>query len=65
MATKSKPILNDKSVKFLEQYINNPAPTGFEAEGQKLWLKYIRPYVDDYFVDTYGTTVAIINPKAT
>lgn len=64
MAKKSKSVLNDKSISFLEQYINNPSPTGFEAEGQKLWLKYIKPYVDDYFVDTYGTTVAVINPKA-
>jgi putative aminopeptidase FrvX len=59
-----KSILTDKSIHFLETYINNPSPTGFETEGQKLWLNYIKPYVDDYFVDNYGTAVAIINPKA-
>ena len=64
MAKKTPSVFNDKSIKFLEQYINNPSPTGFEAEGQKLWLSYIKPYVDDYFVDTYGTTVAVINPEA-
>lgn len=53
-----------KSLNFLEKYINNPSPTGFEAEGQKLWLEYIRPFVDDYFTDTYGTAVGVINPKA-
>jgi putative aminopeptidase FrvX len=62
MAKKS--ILNKKSIQFLEKYINNAAPTGFEAEGQKLWLEYIKPYVDDYFVDNYGSVAAIINPKA-
>jgi putative aminopeptidase FrvX len=56
--------VNDKSVAFLEQYINNPAPTGFEKSGQQLWLDYIRPYIDDYFVDTYGTAVGVINPDA-
>ena len=62
MAKKS--ILNSKSLDFLEGYINNPSPTGYEAEGQKLWLNYIKPYIDDHFVDTYGTTVGIINPDA-
>lgn len=57
-------ITNDKSLTFLEQYINNPSPTGFESEGQRLWLDYIRPYIDDHLVDTYGTVVGIINPEA-
>ncbi|HET6246035.1 MAG: M42 family metallopeptidase [Bacteroidetes bacterium] len=65
MAKKSTSLLNKNSLKFLEQYINNPSPTGFEAEGQKMWLNYLKPYIDDYFVDTYGTTVGVINPKAT
>lgn len=62
MAKKS--ILNSKSLKFLENYINNAAPTGFESEGQKMWLDYIKPYVDEHFVDTYGSVAAIVNPKA-
>jgi len=62
MAKKS--IVNKKSIEFFEKYINNAAPTGFESEGQKLWLEYIKPYIDDHFVDTYGTAVGIINPKA-
>ena len=59
-----KNILNKKSLNFLEQYINNSSPTGFESEGQKLWLNYIKPYVDDYFVDNYGSAVGVINPKS-
>jgi putative aminopeptidase FrvX len=55
---------NDKSFGFLEKYLNNASPTGFEAEGQKIWLDYIKPYIDEYFVDTYGTVVGIINPEA-
>lgn len=64
-AKKQKPsLINDNSQRFLEAYINNPSPTGFEWEGQKLWLNYIKPYVDEHFVDNYGTAVAVINPKA-
>jgi putative aminopeptidase FrvX len=61
---KQKSLLNEKSLKFLKEYLNNASPTGFESPGQKLWLNYIKPYIDDYFVDTYGTVVGVINPKA-
>ncbi|MCB9189444.1 MAG: M42 family metallopeptidase [Flavobacteriales bacterium] len=63
-AIKKPAIITAKSEKFLEKYLNNPSPTGFEWEGQKIWLDYIKPYIDEYFVDTYGTTVGVINPKA-
>lgn len=57
-------VLNDKSMKFLEKYLNNASPTGFESEGQRIWLEYVKPYIDEYMVDTYGTVVGVINPKA-
>lgn len=59
-----KRILNKKSLKFLENYLNNAAPTGYEWNGQKLWMDYLKPYVDDFITDTYGTAVGVINPKA-
>src|SRR5690606_13169759 len=58
----NKSILSDKSLEFLRYYINNASPVGFETWGQKLWLDYLRPYVDTSFVDPYGTTVGVINP---
>ncbi len=57
-----KKIITTKSEKFLEKYLNNPSPTGFESEGQKLWLDYMKPYVDEYIVDNYGSVAGIINP---
>ncbi len=62
--TRSKSILTKDSLTFLERYLNNPSPTGFESEGQKLWLDYMRPYVDEHIVDNYGTVVGVINPTA-
>ena len=56
-------IITKKSEKFLQSYLNNPSPTGFESQGQRMWLNYIKPYVDTHFVDTYGTVVGIINPE--
>lgn len=61
---KNKSIITSKSQKFLFNYLNNPSPTGYESEGQKLWLDYIQPYIDESYTDTYGTAVGIINPKA-
>ena len=63
-AKKSKSILTDNSYSFLKNYINNPSPTGFETSGQKLWLEYVKPYVDTTFTDPYGTAVGVINPDA-
>lgn len=56
--------MRSESFTFLEKYLNNASPTGFETSGQHLWLEYIKPYVDEHFSDTYGTVVAVINPKA-
>ena len=60
----SKGTLTDKSQDFLVKYLNNSAPTGFESSGQQIWLDYIRPYVDTYISDTYGSVAGVINPDA-
>lgn len=57
-------ILNDKSLEFFEKYLNNASPTGYEWEGQKIWMDYLRPYVDTFITDTYGSAVGVINPEA-
>src|SRR5690554_243340 len=56
--------LTKESLTFLENYLNNAPPTGYEWNGQKLWMEYLKPYVDEFFTDTYGTAVAVINPKS-
>ncbi len=59
-----KKIITKQSEEFLANYLNNPSPTGFETGGQKLWLEYIKPYIDESFTDNYGTVVGVINPTA-
>ena len=56
-------ILNAKSLKFLEEYLNNASPTGYESNGQRIWMKYLKPYVDEFITDNYGTAVGVINPE--
>ncbi len=55
-------IITAKSEKFLKKYLNNASPTGFEAPGQKLWIDYIKPFIDEWHLDNYGTAYAVINP---
>jgi putative aminopeptidase FrvX len=55
-------LFSQHDIDFLESYINNPSPTGFEAEGQKLWLSYLKPSIDEYQVDNYGTVYGVVNP---
>lgn len=56
--------MDKKSRSFLEKYLNNASPTGFESSGQQIWLDYLKGYTDTYFTDTYGTAVGVINPDA-
>jgi putative aminopeptidase FrvX len=56
-------MLDAQSMDFLERYLNNFAPTGYEKEGQQLWMDYLKPYVDTFKTDIYGTCVGVINPE--
>jgi putative aminopeptidase FrvX len=59
-----KNILSNTSLAFLKKYLNTPSPVGFESEGQKIWIEYLKPFIDTYFTDAYGTGVGVINPEA-
>jgi putative aminopeptidase FrvX len=63
-AKKAKSILTEVSWSFLKTYINNASPVGFETSGQKIWLEYLKPFVDSHFTDPYGTAVGVLNPSA-
>ncbi|MEP7195630.1 MAG: M42 family metallopeptidase [Saprospiraceae bacterium] len=56
------PLITKDSEKFLFEYLDNPSPTGHEAAGQKIWLEYIKPFIDEYHLDHYGTLYGVINP---
>ncbi|MEO7175852.1 MAG: M42 family metallopeptidase [Saprospiraceae bacterium] len=55
-------ILNSNSEAFLKRYLDNASPTGFESAGQQLWLDYIKPFIDEWHLDNYGTVYGVINP---
>jgi len=55
-------IITKEAESFLFKYLNNTSPTGYESEGQKIWLEYLKPYIDEWHVDNYGTAYGVINP---
>ena len=55
-------IFTAESTEFLFRYLNNNSPTGYEASGQRIWLDYLKPYIDESYTDHYGTSYGIINP---
>jgi len=52
-----------QSYDFLKNYLNTPSPVGFENSGQKVWINYVKNYVDTVMTDPYGSAAAIINPE--
>lgn len=62
-AKKARTILTDQSFSFFKNYINTPSPVGFEYTGQRLWIDYVKPFVDEIFTDPYGTAVGLINAE--
>lgn len=51
-------MLDKSSIKFLEELIITPSPTGYEAGGQKIWKEYISAYSDKVESDAYGSALA-------
>ncbi len=62
MSILTKEVITPEAEAFMFEYHKNASPTGFEMPGQKLWLEYIKPYIDEFHVDNYGSTYGIINP---
>ena len=62
-SVKKKSILIKESLDFLKIYHNTHSPVGFETSGQKVWLEYLKPYIDTHYTDAYGTAVGVINAE--
>ncbi len=56
------PPIDQNARDFLEDYLNTYSPTGMEEAGQRKWLDYIKPYIDDHIVDDYGSVAGIVGP---
>lgn len=56
--------MRTESLEFLKKLLTTPSPSGFERDGQRVWLDYVKQYADKTETDTYGSAVGILNPDA-
>jgi putative aminopeptidase FrvX len=52
--------MNTKAKEFLFRLLNTPSPSGFESEGQRTWMNYVRPFADSLENDAYGNAWATL-----
>jgi putative aminopeptidase FrvX len=45
---------------FLFDLLSTPSPTGFEVRGQRKWVSYLKPTVDNIDSDAYGSAWATV-----
>lgn len=54
--------MKKQSLDFLKALLTTPSPSGFERQGQRVWLDYVKQFADETFTDTYGNAIAVLNP---
>src|SRR5260370_9743082 len=52
--------MNSEAQQFLFKLLNTPSPTGFESEGQKVWMNYVGQFADSLDNDPYGNAWATL-----
>jgi len=52
------------SLDFLQNLLTTPSPSGFERQGQRVWLDYAEKFGEKTYTDTYGNAVVTLNPGA-
>ena len=55
-------VWNKDAERFLVEYHNSNSPVGVESTGQKVWIDYLTPFIDEIRSDNYGTAYGVINP---
>ncbi len=56
--------MTDEARAFLFDLLNTPSPSGFEIDGQRKWVAYVRPHADAVESDAYGSAWATLEGTA-
>ncbi|MSR69549.1 MAG: M42 family peptidase [Phycisphaerales bacterium] len=54
--------MRTESLSFLRRLLDTPSPSGFEHDGQRLWLDYTKPLATKTWSDAYGNCFAELLP---
>ncbi|MDZ4182668.1 MAG: M42 family metallopeptidase [Candidatus Cloacimonadaceae bacterium] len=52
-------MLSEKNLKFFQDLVNAPSPSGFEAPAQKVVRQYLAPHADEIRSDINGNLIAV------
>lgn len=55
--------IRPESLAFLKELLDTPSPSGFERDGQRAWLRYVRPFATRTWNDAYGNCFAASGPE--
>ena len=51
--------MDDDRRAFLTELLTTPSPSGYEADGQRVWIDHVSGFADDVWTDDYGNAVAV------
>lgn len=52
--------MRKESLDFMTEYFNAYSPTGFEENGQKIWMTYLKDHADEIQMDKFNNATAIL-----
>ncbi|WP_254278655.1 M20/M25/M40 family metallo-hydrolase [Haloarcula marina] len=53
--------MDERRREFLEALLTTPAPSGYEADSQRVWIDYVEQFADEVRTDEYGNAVATVH----
>jgi putative aminopeptidase FrvX len=56
-------IMRPESLAFLKELLDTPSPSGFERDGQRVWMKYVRGFAGKAWNDSYNNCFASFGPE--
>ena len=55
--------IRPESLAFLKELLDTPSPSGFERDGQRVWMKYARGFAAKTWNDSYNNCFASFGPE--
>lgn len=56
-------MFDQKSLDFLQRFVDTPSPSGFERPAQEVWREYVSQFADRVESDVQGNSIGIINER--
>jgi endoglucanase len=56
-------MLSEKSLDFLQRFVDTPSPSGFERPAQDVWRSYVSEFADNVESDVQGNSIGVINER--